>query len=108
MKHLNFASTIGIGLFAASYALAQDATVIIQPEQRSVIHEYIVKEHVKPMVLKERIEVGTAIPQDVELAPMPEAIYTKIPESRRYEMMYWNGHAVFVDPDSRRVVQIVD
>jgi hypothetical protein len=39
---------------------------------------------------------------------MPEAIYTKIPESKRYEMMYWNGHAVFVDPDSRKVVQIVD
>ena len=108
MKRLYIASTIGIGLFAASYALAQDATLIIQPEQRSVIHEYVVKEHVKPMVLKEQVEIGTAIPQDVELAPTPEAIYTKIPESRHYEMMYWNGRAVFVDPDSRKVVQIVD
>jgi hypothetical protein len=108
MKRLYIASTIGIGLFAGGYALAQDATLVIQPEQRTVIHEYIVKEHVKPMVLKEQIEVGTAIPQDVELAPMTEAIYTKIPQSKRYEMMYWNGHAVFVDPDSRKVVQIVD
>ena len=108
MKRIYIASTIGISLFAGSYALAQDATLVIQPEQSTVVHEYIVKEHVKPIVLKEQIEVGTAIPQDVELAPMPEAIYTKIPDSKRYEMMYWNGHAVLVDPDSRKVVQIVD
>ena len=108
MKYLAVVSTIGIGLFAGGYALAQDATLIIQPEQRTVVHEYIVKEHVKPMVLKERVEIGTAIPQDVELAPMPQAIYTKIPASKRYEYFDWNGHAVFVDPDSRKVVQIVE
>jgi hypothetical protein len=108
MKYLSIASTIGFGLFAGGYALAQDATLIIQPEQRTVVHEYIVKEHVKPMVLKEQVEIGTAIPQDVELAPMPEAIYTKIPASKRYEYFDWNGRAVFVDPDSRKVVQIVE
>jgi hypothetical protein len=108
MKYLSIASTVGIGLFAGGYALAQDATFVIQPEQRTVVHEYIVKEHAKPMVLKEQIEVGTAIPQDVELAPMPEAIYTKIPASKRYEYFDWNGRAVFVDPDSRKVVQIVE
>lgn len=108
MRSLYAAGTIGIGLFAGSYALAQDATLVIQPEQRTVIHEYIVKEHVKPMVLKEQIEVGTAIPQNVELAPTPEAIYTRVPESKRYQYFDWNGHAVFVDPDSRKVVQIVD
>src|ERR1700688_2383421 len=89
MKRLYIASTLGIGLFAGSYALAQEATLVIQPEQRTVIHEYVVKEHVKPMDLKEQIEVGTAIPQDVELAPVPEAIYTKIPDSRRYEYFDW-------------------
>ena len=108
MKHRYIASAIGVSFFAASYALAQDATLVIQPEQRTVIHEYIVKEHVKPVLMKEQIEVGTAVPQEVELAPVPEAIYTKIPESTRYKIMYWNGHAVFVDPDSRKVVQIVD
>jgi len=108
MKSLSTAGTIGMSLFAGGYALAQDATLIIQPEQRTVIHEYIVKEHVKPMLLKQQIEVGTAIPQDVELAPMPEAIYTKVPESKRYEYFDWKGHAVFVDPDSRKVVQVVD
>jgi hypothetical protein len=108
MKYLSIASTIGIGLFAGGYALAQDATFVIRPEQRTVVHQYIVKEHVKPMMLKERVEIGTAIPQDVELAPMPEAIYTKIPASKRYEYFDWNGHAVFVDPESRMVVQIVE
>ena len=108
MKYLAVVSTIGIGLFAGGYALAQDTTLIIQPEQRTVIQEYIIREHVKPMVLKEQIEIGTAIPQDVELAPTPEAIYTKIPASKRYQYFDWNGHAVFVDPDSRRVVQIVE
>jgi len=34
MKRLYIAGTIGIGLFAGSHALAQDATLIIQPEPR--------------------------------------------------------------------------
>jgi hypothetical protein len=96
MKTMYIAVIVGLGLFAGNYAVAQDATLVIQPEQRTVIHEYIVKEHVKPVLMKEQIEVGTAVPQEVELAPVPEAIYTKIPESTRYKIMYWNGHAVFV------------
>ena len=46
-------------------------------------------------------------PQGVELQPVPEEIYTKVPDARRYEYFDWNGRVVFVDPGSRKVV-IVD
>jgi hypothetical protein len=31
-----------------------------------------------------------------------------VPEAQRYQYFDWKGRMVFVDPDSRRVVQIVD
>ena len=63
------ALTIG---FAAS-ALAQSAVVTIAPEQRTTIKQYVVKEKVKPITVKERISVGATLPGDVELQTVPSA-----------------------------------
>ena len=41
-----FAQTVGVG---------PAETVIIEPEQRTVIREYVVKERVAPVTVKERI-----------------------------------------------------
>ena len=83
-------------------------TWTVRPEQRTVIHDYIVKEKVRPAEVHESIEVGTPVPAGVELQPVPEEIYTSVPEARRYEYFDWDGRMVFVDPDTRKVVQIVD
>ena len=66
------------------------------------------KEKVRPEAVKEEITIGAPVPADVELQPVPEEIYTKVPEARRYQYFDWDGRVVFVDPDSRKVVQIVD
>ncbi|HWY16104.1 MAG TPA: DUF1236 domain-containing protein [Rhizomicrobium sp.] len=108
MKRLWIAGTAVAGLFAGGYAMAQETTLTIAPEQRTVIHDYVVKEHVRPAQVREEVSVGVAIPQGVELQPVPEEIYTKVPDARRYKYFDWNGRVVFVDPGSRKVVQIVD
>lgn len=117
------------GFLAATGAMAQDeppppdqgpppshsettttttTTWSVKPEQRTVIHDYIEKEKVRPVEVHESLAVGAPVPPDVELQPVPEQIYTSVPEARRYEYFDWNGRMVFVDPDSRKVVQIVD
>jgi len=118
MKRVLMAGLAAAGLLAASNAMAQDeetktkttttTTWTVQPQERTVIHDYVVKEKVRPEKIQEDVTIGVAVPQDVELQPVPEEIYTSVPEARRYEYFDWNGRVVFVDPDSRKVVQIVD
>ena len=123
MKRLWIAGLAAAGVIAGTSAMAQDeapagtmekqtttttTTWTVRPEERTVIHNYVVKERVRPEAVKEEITIGAPVPADVELLPVPEEIYTKVPEVRRYEYFDWNGRVVFVDPDSRKVVQIVD
>jgi uncharacterized protein DUF1236 len=84
-------------------ALAQ--AVVIAPEQRQVIREYVVKEKVRPFQMQSRVTVGATLPADVELAPVPE---TWGPTFRTYRYVYTGDNVVLVDPTSRRVVQIID
>ena len=123
MKRLWIAGLTAAGVIAGTSVMAQDeappdamqkstttttTTWTVRPEERTVIHDYVVKERVRPEAVKEDIVIGAPVPTDVELQPVPEEIYTKVPEARRYRYFDWNGRVVFVDPDSRKVVQIVD
>ena len=122
MKRLWMAGISAASLMVGTCAMAQDepsgavqktttttkTTWTVQPQERTVIHNYVVKYKVKPETVKEEITLGAAVPEDVELQPVPEQIYTKVPEARRYQYFDWDGRVVFVDPDSRKVVQIVD
>jgi hypothetical protein len=108
MKRLWMAGIAVTGLLAGGSVMAQDATLTIQPEQRTIIHDYVVKERVQPVQVQENVAIGAAIPDQVELQPVPVEIYGHIPDTRRFEYFDWNGRVVFVDPQTRRVVQIVD
>ena len=84
---------------------AQTATVEISPQQRTQIKEYVVKEKVKPITLKERVAVGATLPADVELAPVPQ---TWGPSVSKYRYVYSDNHVVLVEPSSRKVIQVID
>lgn len=127
MKRLFLAGVAAAAVIAATSAMAQDeappgpppgavekttttttTTWTVRPEERTVIHDYIERARVRPEAVKEEVTVGAPVPTDVELQPVPQEIYARVPESQRYQYFDWNGRMVFVDPDSRRVVQIVD
>jgi len=123
MKRLFVAGIAAAAVIAGTSAMAQDeappgsmqkttttttTTWTVQPEERTVIHDYIEKARIRPETVKEEVVVGAPVPADVELQPVPEEIYAKVPAAQRYQYFDWNGRAVFVDPDSRRVVQIID
>jgi hypothetical protein len=90
--------------FAGS-ALAQSATVTIAPEQRTTIKEYVVKEKVRPVTVRERISVGATLPAEVELQSVPSAWG---PTFTKYRYVYSNDNVYLVEPDSRRVVTVID
>ena len=101
MKRVLLATAAAILL--AGPVMAQ--TVVIAPEQRQVIKEYVVKEKVRPHKLQSRVTVGATLPADVELAPVPE---TWGPSFRSYRYVYTGDDVVLVDPSSRRVVEVID
>jgi len=101
MKRVLLAATAVVLL--AGPVMAQ--TVVIAPEQRAIIKDYVVKEKVRPFKLQSRVTVGATLPADVELAPVPE---TWGPSFRSYRYLYTGDDVVLVDPTSRRVVQVID
>lgn len=96
-------------LAAAAVALmagpAMAQTVVIAPEQRTVIKDYVVKEKIRPYKLQSRVTVGATLPADVELAPVPE---TWGPTFRPYRYLYTGDDVVLVDPGTRRVIEVID
>lgn len=102
MKRILLAAA-AIGVLATGPVLAQ--AIVVAPEQRTVIREYVVKEKVRPHKLQSRVTVGATLPADVELAPVPE---TWGPTYRSYRYVYTGDDVVLVDPSSRRVVHVID
>ena len=105
MKRSVLAVGAVLALAFTSQALAQSATVQIDPAQRTKIKEYVVKEKVKPVTIKEQVTVGTALPAGVEFLPVPTAWG---PTLTKYNYVYHDNHVVLVEPESRKVVQIID
>ena len=96
-------------LAAAAVALlagpAMAQSVVIAPEQRTIIKDYVMKEKVRPFKLQSRVTVGATLPADVTLSPVPE---TWGPAFRSYRYVYTGDDVVLVDPSSRRVVEVID
>ena len=99
-----FISAFALTLFTGSQAMA-DTVIEISPEQRVQIKEYVVKQNVRPIAVQETITVGSTIPAEVELAPVPSDWGSSI---STYRYVYSSDHVVLVEPSSRRVVQIIE
>jgi hypothetical protein len=111
MKRVFVAAAAVTAIFISGQAVAQTVgvapgdTVVIAPEQRVVIKQYVVQERVNPVILQERVAVGSVLPSDVELRSVPTAWG---PTVSPYRYVYSNDNVMLVEPGSRRVVQIID
>jgi Protein of unknown function (DUF1236) len=84
---------------------AQGVVIDLEPEQRTVIREYVVRQRPPVVRLPGEVRIGAVLPADVEVRAVPD---NWGPEVRRYRYVYWNDRVVFVEPGSRRVIHIVD
>jgi hypothetical protein len=98
-KQLSSAAAGVLLLVGVSAAAAQDV-VIIQPEQDTVIREYVKKKPVASLSLPGvELNIGTALPETVELYEVPDVQY-------RYVVI--EGRTVLVDPGTRKIVKVYD
>ncbi|RAZ86951.1 hypothetical protein DPM33_26765 [Mesorhizobium hawassense] len=96
--HLTTAAAGLLLLTGIGAAAAQD--VIIQPEQETVIREYVHKQPLASVkVPGVELNVGTALPDTVELHEVPNVKY-------RYVVV--DNRTVIVDPGTRKIVQVLE
>ena len=91
-----------IASFGAGYALAD--TIVIAPEQKKVIREYVVREHVDPVPSVDYdITVGSVVPDTVEVRRLD------VPDlGHDYEYVPTSKGTLIVDPDTRKIVDVID
>nr|WP_170136902.1 DUF1236 domain-containing protein [Mesorhizobium loti] len=98
MRNLT-AVAAGILLLAGIGAAAAD-TVIIQPEQDTVIREYVKKQPLASLKLPGvELNLGTALPDTVELHEIPNIKY-------RYTVI--DNRTVVVDPETHKIIKVYD
>lgn len=85
-------------LAVSSSAFAQ--AVVIAPEQETVIREYVKKEPAASIKLPGvELNIGSTVPDTVELREVPNVEY-------RYVVV--DGRTVVVQPETRKIVKIID
>ena len=105
MKRYAIAAATALSVALGAQALAQNVAVEIAPDQRTIMREYVVKEKVRPVTVKEKVAVGVTLPTDVELLSVPTAWG---PSVSKYQYVYNDDRVVLVEPSNRQVVQIIE
>lgn len=101
MKRFTLAGLVFLA--GASMAAAQE--VVIQPEQETVIREYVTTQQVAPSEVPAdvTIEIGTTLPEIVELHPLD------VPElDVEYRYVVVEDRTVLVEPETREIVYIIE
>jgi len=79
---------------AVSPTVLSPAPAIVPPE---LVRRYVITHRINPVYLNREVVVGAALPDAVNLLPVPDY---------RYAYTYVNRQPVLVDPGTRRVVYI--
>jgi hypothetical protein len=94
-------------LLLSGPAHAQDTKLTIGPGHGKMIQEYVVTERVQPVTVTVPLEIGATVPEEIQLAPVPLGMVARVPEVRNYEYFVAGRKVVFVEPYTRRILQIV-
>jgi hypothetical protein len=56
----------------------------------------------------DRLSVGATVPTDMELISLPQDTVTEVPTTTTYRFVLMREGIAVIDPESRKVVQIID
>jgi hypothetical protein len=91
-------------------AASSRSSVNISSENRTKIHDIIVKERSAPRVehVDFDVSVGTVVPKSVRLVAVPSTIVTIEPSWRGYEYFLVGDEIIIVNPRSMEIVAVLD
>lgn len=101
------AGIAGLTLFAVtSMVTAQD--INLTDTQKAAIYQTVQKEGVKSASGEDlRLSVGAPVPPSVQLYKLPEDAMADIPVMRAYQYAVFAEDVLIVDPNNRRVVDVI-
>jgi hypothetical protein len=84
--------------------------VNLSGEQRTKIHDVIIKDRSAPRVdhVDFSLSVGTAVPRSVKFVTVPQTIVEIQPEWRGFDYFLVGDQIVIVDPSDMQIVAIID
>ena len=101
---MTFRSTIAVTILLAGTAVAAAQTVVVTPQQETVIREYV---RTNPVVVKRpsnfELVLGAIIPDILKPGQLAE---NSMPT--RYEYLEMDGRTALIDPQTRKVVHIIE
>ncbi len=90
-------------------AKQREASRKLQPQQKTVIKETIVKRNVRPARINFSLNVGTVVPRDVVLYDLPPIIIEVAPDYRGYKYILADDDTILViDPETWEIVDVID
>jgi len=95
-----FRNTLAVTILLAGTAFATAQTVIVTPEQEVVVREYV---KTNPVVVER--------PSNFELvigAIIPDILKPGALADNKYQYVVMDGRTVLIDPQTRKVVHIMD
>ena len=103
MRSTNLWLATGLLLGGAGFAAAD--TVVITPEEQTVIRDYVVTQKVQPIDPPSgvQITVGSTLPDTVEVHALD------VPKLKtKYDYVVVGKQTVLVEPQTRKIVQVID
>jgi hypothetical protein len=91
--------------FDQGHVRAVGGTRIAQDKAAQIANDLTATGHSRH--LNVGLNVGVALPGDVDLEPLPPSIVEIVPEYRGYDYVVANDEVVIIDPSSRRVVEMI-
>ncbi len=91
-------------------AAGSRSSVNLTTEQRTRIHDVIIKERAAPRVgsVDFDVRVGTRVPRTVRFVPLPASIFEIEPAWRGYEYFLVRDEIVVVDPRTMEIVAVIE
>ena len=75
----------------------------LAPQEQTAVRQYVVRQNVPSVRVQEQVVVGQPLPATVELRALPADVGVQT----QYRYTIVNDQTVLVDPQTRRVIQVI-
>jgi hypothetical protein len=83
-------------------------TVNLTAEQEFIIREIVLKDLNVPKAKPEAPEtIGDAVPENIELHPIPPEVAAKVPQVKSHEFFVKDEKIILVSPSDRRIADVI-
>ena len=76
-------------------------------DKHALVKEHVRRAKVPEAKIDEQVAVGMTVPEGVELWRLPQDSMTEVPTVSSYKLCYVGKVIAVVDPDSRKVVRLI-